>query len=108
MQKYRMKQNDLAPALDIQLLDGGEALDLSQAIGAKFIMRDRTGVKVSAAMSIRDQTQYKGVVRYQWVLGDTDTAGVFDAEVEITWPPNNPQTFPGYQYMKVEISKDLG
>lgn len=107
MQKHRMKQNDLAPALDIQLLDGTTAADLGNAVSARFIMRNRDGTKVNAAMSILDQETDPGVVRYQWAAGDTDTVGTFDAEVEITWPPNNPQTFPGYQYMKVEISKDL-
>ncbi len=106
--RYRLKQHDLAPALEIQLSEDGAAVDLTNAMGARFIMKNRAGVKVNSPMAILDQTQHKGVVSYQWQLGDTDTVDVYSAEVEIMWPQSRPQTFPPYAYMQVQISADLG
>ncbi len=107
--KVRMKQGDLAPIFEVELLEGSTPVDLTQAVGVRFIMRNRAGIKVDAPMVIRDQTQpaNKGVVRYSWVAGDTDTVGTYDAEVRVTWPNNTPQTFPGHAYLQVEIGKNI-
>ena len=102
-----MKQYDLEPTFEVQLLDGVVAVDLSNAVTATFIMRNRKGAKVVAPMVVADQSQYPGVVSYAWRPGDTNTSGTFSAEVEILWPSGRPQTYPGKQYMRIDIQRDL-
>lgn len=108
---FYMKQHDLEPNLELQLLSGADPVDLSQATAVQFLMSSRkTGLKVSGAMTIADQTAPTtlGVVTYAWRSGDTDTVGVFSAEVQVIWPTNKPQTFPADQYFTVNVQKDLG
>ncbi len=105
--RYRIKQNDLEPPLEIQLLNGTVPVDLSQAASVHFIMRNRTGVKVNRTMEVANQQTAKGVVRYRWVTGDTDTVGTYEAEVQVLWPLDRPQTFPSSQYLAIEITREL-
>lgn len=108
------KVGDLEPPLEVQLLDGATAVNLSNAVGVDFVMRDRvsTGaavgvVRARGAMAVADQALRPGVVTYRWQPGDTDRAGVFSAEVRVTWPGDRPQTFPSRRYLLVELLADL-
>lgn len=119
---FRIKQHDLKPSLQVVLLsdmpqqDPGlppqsNPVNLTQATAARLLMSSRrTGLKVSGAMTIADQSVVAnlGLVTYDWQAGDTDTVGQFDAEIEVTWPTGKPQTFPANQYFTVDVQKDLG
>lgn len=111
--QFTIKQHDLLPSLVVTLLDDDTAVDLTTAISARFLMRSlATGLKVSALMSVLDQTDADnlGKVSYDWQALDTDTVGTYNAEVEIIWPGDRPQTFPAaktLKYFKVVIQNDL-
>lgn len=108
---FYMKQHDLEPSLEVQLLSGTTPVDLSQATTVQFLMASRkTGLKVSGAMTVADQTAPTtlGVVTYTWRAGDTDTVGDFNAEIQVTWAAEKPQTFPAHDYFIVSVGKDLG
>lgn len=110
-EKCYIKQHDLEPDLEIQLLSDTDPVDLSQAQSALFLMSSRkTGLKAFGSMTIADQTVTStlGVVTYTWQPGDTDTVGDYNGEVQITWPVGKPQTFPANGYFTVTIQKDLG
>ncbi len=109
-EKYVMKQNDLLPSFEVQLLDGTTPVDLTSVVEVLFIMRNRKGLKAKGTMVVADQTNLDtvGICRYDWVLGDTDLAGSYTAEVQVTWPGPRPQTFPADQYITVDIQRDLG
>lgn len=108
VQKYIIKQYDLEPPFEIQLLDGIIPVDLTNATKVLFIMRNRKGLKVVGQMIKADQnSETRGVVLYRWVDGDTNAAGTFNAEIEVSWPTARAQTFPANQYVLVNIQKDL-
>jgi len=44
---------------------------------------------------------------YDWQAGDTDTAGVFNAEFEVTYSDGTIETFPNDGYIVVRIDEDL-
>lgn len=111
--QFTIKQHDLLPALVVTLLDDDVAVDLTTADSARLLMRNlAAGLKVNAFMTILDQTDADnlGKVSYDWQGLDTDTVGTFNAEVEIIWPGDRPQTFPAaktLKYFKVVIQNDL-
>ena len=102
---FKIKRNDRLPAYEV-LLDTGSSL-----VGATvlFFMTKRGGTtpKVNGgACTIVDAAT--GRVRYEWAVGDTDTAGTYDAEFEITYANGKKQTLPDEDYLEVTVSKDLG
>ncbi len=108
--RFYIKQNDQRPDLKVRLLDEDQPVDLTNAAGAKFLMRNRRqGLRVDADMTILDQSQEAtlGVVSYAWQPGDTASSGDFNGEIQITWPGGEVQTFPADGYIQVVITKDL-
>ncbi len=104
----RIKQNDTAPAFSATLLDSaGNAVNLSGATGLFLLKHTRTReLKVSSAIVI--VSAVAGTVRYDWVTGDTDTPGDYDAEVQITFSDTTIETFPNGDYHRLIVLKDLG
>ena len=107
---FAIKKGDLLPLIVATLKDGtGAAVDLTGA-AAKFIMRlvGAATTKVNATATIDpDQVANKGKVSYTWVTADTDTAGIYQAEWQITFSGAKPQTFPNPDYLVVKIEEDL-
>ncbi len=108
MPTHYIKQNDLSPSIQDTLTDSaGAAINITSAT-IRFHMFDRAGVsKIDAAGSIVGAGT-AGVVKYDWTGTDTDTAGFFDAEFEVTYAADSkPETFPNSTYILVVITDDL-
>lgn len=104
-----VKRGDLEPSISVVLDDAGTPVDLTVATAVRFLMTDATGtVIVDRAMTKGNQTTDPGLVTMAWQSADTDTAGLHFGEVEVMWPGNRPQTFPGDGYLKILIQADLG
>jgi len=108
---YVIKTGDLGPPIDAICRDGtGAIVNLTGATGVRFIMRsndDPSGVpKVAAAGSIIGLAT-DGHVRYTWVAANVDTAGLYDAEFEVTFAGPAPQTFPNDRQIVILITPDL-
>ncbi|MGE0371946.1 MAG: BppU family phage baseplate upper protein [Gammaproteobacteria bacterium] len=107
MAEFWIKRNDLLPEFVVQLLDGDrQPVDLAGS-SVSFLMRlpDGSSAKVDAAATIVQEDA--GIVKYTWASGDTDTAGDYRAEWEVTFS-GKPQTFPNDGYDTVHILEDLG
>lgn len=108
MADFTMKANDLAPSIEATLGFEGTA-DLPDLTGAtvKFIMRadGQIAPKINALAVIVDPVA--AVVRYDWVVGDTDELGIFKGEWQVTYPGDKPQTFPTKSYHEIEFLADL-
>jgi hypothetical protein len=69
-------------------------------------MRDAAGpVKIDTAATV--VTAASGIVRYDWLAADTDTAGTFQAEFEVTYSDGKIETFPNASYIEVVITDDI-
>ena len=108
--QYFVSRNDTAPAVVDTLQDYlGVAVNLTGAT-VRFHMTDRYGAtKVNALATgpsggALDTT---GQVQYQWVAADTDTAGEYLAEWQVTFQNGKVETWPDNDHATVFVTADL-
>lgn len=104
---FRIKTNDTGPVLGLTLTSSsGVAVNLAGA-SARFHMKKygETSLKVQEDATITDTSG--GLVEYVWQSGDTDTAGTYYGEVEITYGDASVETFPNAGYFTIIIQEDL-
>jgi hypothetical protein len=114
---FEIKQNDTKPLFVVALKDDyGEvsesAVNLTTAGSALFNLRLNGGaVKVNRG-SAAITNAAGGEVTYSWGTADTDTAGDYEAEVEIIWADGKVETFPNGpaagSSWDVTITDDIG
>ena len=106
MMAFTIKQNDTSPALQATLKDyNGNAINLLGAT-VKFHMKSFEGaIKVNQTMTITSTSG--GVVTYFWQEGDTDTAGTYYAEFEVTYADLSVETFPNSGSIAITITPEL-
>lgn len=104
---FLIKRNDTSPIFRAILKDGDDVVvDVTGATIRFHMINPDTGVaKVDAAAVINSGTA--GDVQYEWSVGDTDTAGHYDSEFEVTYSGGRVETFPNYSYQRVHIYEDL-
>lgn len=107
MSEFFIKRNDTSPAIERTLQDSaGTAINLTGAT-VRFHMSDNAGVvKVDAAATITGDPTL-GVVQYDWLAADTDTAAVYSAEFEVTYADSSIESFPNNDYITVRVTEDL-
>ena len=66
----------------------------------------RTDTKVNAQATIVSAED--GIVSYSWGATDTDAAGLYMAEWEVTFAGGIPMTFPRNGNLCVNVEPDLG
>jgi uncharacterized protein YfaS (alpha-2-macroglobulin family) len=101
---FPLKVGDTAPVLQATLSDNsGTAVDLTGA-EVQFRLLEPRGktVKLSASATIHDAPN--GVVRYSWGTDDTDEAGRYRAEFEVTYADDSVETFPNDGYHDVVLT----
>jgi len=116
-QTFQSKVGDTGPAIQSTLRDwNGVVVDVTGAT-IKFKMKMRepvrgrggltrlVGLKVDGVGAIVNGTG--GIVNYQWVAGDLDTPGTYDAEWEITFGSGIIETFPRPGFIVVLVEGDL-
>jgi hypothetical protein len=99
-----IKQNDTSPSLTATLRGIG---DLTGAT-VVFHMRpknEKTPKVINGAVDITDVAEK--IVRYDWVTGDTDTAGNFEAEFQVTYAGGRIETVPNNSYIDIKIIDDI-
>ena len=82
-----MKRDDLLPVVEEVATSGGTTVNLTGATSPRFLMRlmsaaDLSTPKVDGVATI--PTPSAGTLRYDWAGTDTDTAGIYSAEFEVT------------------------
>lgn len=104
---FYLKQNDTAPSIRATLKDGsGSAIDLTGA-SVRFHMKDLAGtVKIDTDATVISPAT-SGIVQYNWTGSDTDTAGTYYAEFEVTYSDSTVESFPNDGNIGILITKAL-
>ena len=97
---FYIKRNDTKPSLSAILSQDGSAVDITGAT-VNFHMGD---IIDTAAVIVNAAT---GSVRYDWAAVDTEKAGEFSAEFEVTFSDGKIETFPNVGYLRINIDEDL-
>ena len=106
MMAFTIKQNDTSPALQATLQDyAGTAISLVGAT-VRFHMKGLDGsLAIDSPMTITNAAG--GVIRYNWQATDTDTAGTYNAEFEVTYSDLSVETFPNTGNIAIVITPEL-
>jgi hypothetical protein len=106
MMAFSIKQNDTSPALQATLQDyAGSPINLLGA-SVRFHMKSLEGaVVVDAPMTVTNAAG--GTVQYNWQAADTDTAGTYYAEFEVTYSDLSIETFPNTDNIAIVITPEL-
>ena len=105
---FFIKRNDDQPTLDVALRDDkNRPVDVTGA-SVVFHMRNTADdtTKISGA-SVTVLAASKGEGRYSWTTTNTNTAGNFEAEFQVTFSDGGVQTFPNDGYIDVIITEDV-
>lgn len=104
-----MKQHDTAPSIQFAFTDlsGNVPPGSLTSATVKFFMKLPAGgaLKVNGTATIVNPATWQ--FAYQWVTGDTDTAGDYNGEFEVTYADGTKQTFPDPGYLDILITADL-
>ena len=106
---FIIKRNDTGPPFEVTIQENAVGVSLTGA-SVQFIMKDLSGnEKVNAAATPdADQVTNPGLVQYDWAAADTDTAGRYRAEWEVTFGSGEVRTYPVNGYDLVIVRSDLG
>lgn len=105
---FYIKRYDTLPNFRVTGIKWGDGTDMIFAAGdtAKFLMVDLAGnVVVNGGSVTLDAGQNS--LTYPWSAADTATAGIFKAEIEITFLAGGKATIPTEGYYQVNIGLDV-
>jgi hypothetical protein len=107
MSRHEIKRNDTRPFWPVTLTyDDGTVADLNSA-SVRFIAMDSSGVvAIDSNAVITDPV----AGQCEWRPGalDTQIAGIYSSEWEVTFADGTIQTFPTRTYDKLVVVGDLG
>ena len=105
---FYIKQNDTRPELDVFLRDDKDRSINVTGATVKFSMRNASdnSVKINLG-SVTTVSSTSGRIKYSFSAADTDTAGNFDGEFQVTFVGGQVETFPNDGYIKVIITDDV-
>lgn len=106
--QFTIKQNDTAPDLVTVLQDSRGRPRILTGATVVLHMRlqsDKT-VKINGGSVVITDASL-GLVTYSFTAANTDTAGVYELEIQVTYTDSTVETFPNNDYVIVTILDDI-
>jgi hypothetical protein len=85
----------------------GNPIDFSGAASVTFLMYNSQGTQIVSAPGSIEAPLSSGVLRYAWAEGDTEEAGEFRAEFDVSYGAGGMLTIPAKGTVLVRIYEDL-
>jgi len=104
---FHLKRGDTGPSLQGSIVDDeGNAVNITGA-SVQFHMRQRGSgsVKVDKPATISNASE--GDVIYNWEVEDTNEAGIFEIEWEVTFSDGTVETFPNQGFNVIRIHEAI-
>ena len=106
--QFAIKQNDTAPKLTVTLSDSRGRPRILTGATIVFHMRlqsDKT-VKITSGSATIDDASL-GICHYPFTAANTDTAGIYEGEFQVTYADSTVETFPNNDYIIITITDDV-
>ncbi len=84
VENFYIKKNDRLPYYKAVLRDLDGAIDLTGATVLATMQLISTGVNKFLSQAVNLSSDVTGGIEYRWAVGDTDTAGEYGIEFEVT------------------------
>jgi len=103
------KKNDTSPPLEVILRDGfGAPVNMT---GATVVLNTRLlpggAVKINGGSMGAVGSAVNGRQKYDPTASDTDTAGIYEAEIQATFSNGKIRTFPSAGFFTIEVVDDI-
>jgi hypothetical protein len=103
---FKLKRNDLSRSL----IWRPDNFTSAQALGAAAVFNMKDGaaaVKISRGTATISEDTTGVYFQYDWSGTDTDTAGTFYGEFEVTLASGKPETHPNEDEIDIVIREDI-
>lgn len=106
--RFSIKRQATRPYIRVIVKDvDGNAFDFTGALSATFLMYDREGTQIVSSAAIIESPPTNGILKYQWADGDTDDAGEYRAEFDVSYGAGDTLTVPVRGNILIKIYEDL-
>lgn len=103
---FSIKQNDTSPSILATLKDASSVPVNITAATVRLHMKSLDGsLKVDSNMTVINAAG--GLVRYDWLAGDTDTVGTYKVEFQVTYTDSSIETFPNNGNEVINVVREL-
>lgn len=108
MADFTIKQGDEAPSYVVTLTDARPTTwDLTGAAVTFSMRRLADGVLLIDHRTCSIVSAANRVVRLDWIAGDTDVAGLYLAEFDVTLPSGRAETFPDDGHLLIQVTAQI-
>jgi hypothetical protein len=103
---FHLKRGDTSPAIRFVLSPASVELTSAAVVFNMRRLADGT-LKVNRASATIVTATGAPTVQYSWQTADTNTAGLYRAEFEVTYLDGKIETFPNADFIIVNIADDI-
>jgi len=105
MDSFTIKRGDTSPAIRRSFVTAAGPLEIPAGSSVVFSMAEGITHRVAVR---RQPCRIEGNdVIYYWQDGDTDIAGLYEAEFEITGPDGSIESAPNGGFININIVRDI-
>jgi hypothetical protein len=107
METFYIKRGDTTPAIRYALDPASVVLTGATVLFQMRPRRPKGAAAVIDSAAVVVTATGTPTVEYAWQPGDTDNAGLFDAEFRVTYADGKVETFPNDGFIEVKVSGDI-
>lgn len=109
---FTIKRGDTSPPIKYQLIGPDDCgKDIRGFNNVRFYMRERDEYTLVVEAGVNGNVEVEdaenGIVYYEWLDGDTDMTGTYEAEWEVEFGDGSIETYPNDRFITVKVVEDI-